>query len=530
MKSKWTKRMIAALLACIMIVSLCAGCNTEKPVETKPNDKPVETKPGETKPAETEEKLDRVDLVFYLAGNAPNDMQKVEDKINEILLEKINTTISFQHLTWTEGSNKYNLILSSGEECDLIYTATWMQYQRYATEGAFLPLDELLDNELADVKAMGSEDMWNQMRVDGSVYSVPQFAGEYNLIGICYRKDLADKLNLPAPDSVANLEAYIDGILANDPTQKLFDFHASTDSSQYNFAAQSLLCLDWTFLNQPQYGLVFDYNNPSVLMNYWESDQFREEMKTMKRWAEKGYWPKNALSINETSEVTDGTGVVKMCNPTQYTQYVDTIAQDHPDWELDYIPLAYKTGFAYANHPAGNGTAIPLHSKNPERAAMALELLMTDQELNRLFLYGIEGEHYTIDANGYYVNGPANSDYVFEGSNAWNLRNSEYGLIREVDALKYDIFDKLHEIALKTNTPDIDIWAGFAEDTTNYSAERAAVISVMVQYMNPIAAGMMDDVDAAIDEMLAKLEEAGLDKIQEEYTKQWVAYCEANGY
>ena len=39
----------------------------------------------------------------------------------------------------------------------------------------------------------------------------------------------------------------------------------------------------------------------------------------------------------------------------------------------------------------------------------------------------------------------------------------------------------------------------------------------------------MDDVDASIAEFLEKAEEAGLSKVREEYTKQWLAYVEEMG-
>ena len=45
---------------------------------------------------------ERVDLVFYLLGDAPAGLDRVEDKINEILLEKANATVDFQFSTWTD--------------------------------------------------------------------------------------------------------------------------------------------------------------------------------------------------------------------------------------------------------------------------------------------------------------------------------------------------------------------------------------------------------------------------------------------
>lgn len=54
-------------------------------------------------------------------------------------------------------------------------------------------------------------------------------------------------------------------------------------------------------------------------------------------------------------------------------------------------------------------------------------------------------------------------------------------------------------------------------------------ISPKKQYLPAIQAGLVEDVDAAIAELLEKAEEAGLSKVREAYTKQWLAYVEEMG-
>ena len=83
-------------------------------------------------------------LVFYVMGDAPKDEKVVEDAINAILKEKFNATIDFQFSTWTDWSAKYNTQLTSGG-ADLIYIANWLSYGLLARAGAFLELDDLLN-------------------------------------------------------------------------------------------------------------------------------------------------------------------------------------------------------------------------------------------------------------------------------------------------------------------------------------------------------------------------------------------------
>ena len=52
----------------------------------------------------------------------------------------------------------------------------------------------------------------------------------------------------------------------------------------------------------------------------------------------------------------------------------------------------------------------------------------------------------------------------------------------------------------------------------------------MRQYLAPLQAGLVDDVDAAVEEFRTKVTEAGLEKVREGFTSQWTAYCDEYGY
>ena len=89
---------------------------------------------------------------------------------------------------------------------------------------------------------------------------------------------------------------------------------------------------------------------------------------------------------------------------------------------------------------------------------------------------------------------------------------------------------ELSQIAHTTKYPDVDIYSGFVEEYDDYAAERAALQAVMIQYLAPIQAGLVEDVDMAIDDFLKEAKEAGLSKIQKAYAAQWTAYCKKRGY
>lgn len=471
---------------------------------------------------------EEVNLVFYVMGDAPQDEAVVEDAINAVLKEKFNTTIDFQFSTWTDWSAKYNAQLTSGG-ADLIYIANWLNYGLLARAGAFLELDDLLDQYAPELRALAGEDMLNMCRVEGELYAVPALWPEYVPNGIKYREDLRAKYDLPYPDSLENMEAYFAGVKANEPDQGILRCTTSESASSLSVAFDSVNVLaikyPWVTTNGLPYGLAADYETPSEVYDYWFSDDFVEDMKLMKKWADMGFWSKSALSDNNDSEAyTNGLCIAEVAgmNPNKQISSANTFATEHPDWISAYIAYGEVTGVMFPGHATQNGTAIVRGTKYPERCAMILNYLMTNEEMNDLVQYGIKGVHYDV-VDGIYQN--LSENFKYENFNTWNLRVNDYKLPQESDVDLQAMFDKYNEIAQKTKFPNVNIYGGFTEDYTDYEFERTAVSNVMRQYLAPIQAGLVDDVDAAIAEFRDKVKEAGLDACREGFTEQWLDYC-----
>ena len=139
---------------------------------------------------------------------------------------------------------------------------------------------------------------------------------------------------------------------------------------------------------------------------YWFSDNFVEDVKLMKRWADFGFWSKSALSdTNDSEAYINGLCVAQVAgqNPNKQITAMNDLAENHPEWVSEYITYGEVTGAMYPGHATQNGTAIVRGSKHPERAMMVLNYLMTDESMNRLVQAGIEGVHYEV-VDGLYKN------------------------------------------------------------------------------------------------------------------------------
>ena len=92
-----------------------------------------------------------------------------------------------------------NMLISSGEEFDVCFTTqSWLnKYQPNVSRGAFLALDDLIDEHAPDLKEVLPEFLFEQARVDGSIYAIPNYQICYDSFGFMMRKDLVEKYVRP---------------------------------------------------------------------------------------------------------------------------------------------------------------------------------------------------------------------------------------------------------------------------------------------------------------------------------------------
>jgi ABC-type sugar transport system, periplasmic component len=464
-----------------------------------------------------------VELQFYMLGDAPKDIAIIQDEINKMAKEELNATVKFNYTSWTDWDQKYKLLLGSGQQVDLIFTAEWTQYQSYAKKGAFQPLDELLPKAAPALYEFVPQDMWEAVKIDGSIYTVPATYKEYVTDGFVWREDLRKKYDLPKPVDIPTFEQYLEGIKKNEPTMTPLSMNSDVKTNLMD----RFRGISHSPIGALPYGIGIYYDKPTEVYSYWGSDEQLQDLETMKRWQDNGYMVKNVLAVKDTlqDQITSGKAAAILGdNPTRFNDMVIKIQASHPEWELGYHPYPLTNGIATPVHPIHNGFAVPASSKNAERALAFYEKMVTDKRYNLLTQYGIEGKNYEV-VDGYYtmIGDTSSNGFPREGMNGWAWRNPEYMLFdKNYDGVKA-IFDELDKIQVP------DKFTGFAEDYTSYQAERAALEQVEKQYLFPLNAGLVKDVKQGLETFMEKAKQAGLEKIQEEYTKQWLQYVEEQG-
>lgn len=456
------------------------------------------------------------DLTMYLIGDRTKDFDEVYGKINEILEEKLNCSLKVEFLSWGEHGTKYSLLFSSQEDFDLIFTASsWCHYEQTVSLGGFAELKpDFIQKYAPEIWKTVPAVAWEQAKIDGKIYMVPNFQMEFKNDVAAVRGDLMKKYGFNDITTYDQLLAFYeacakDGHYASlgGPWYQYFLSKGLSDTAGCPHSGE--LFLNHTAEKDPSFIYTADW------------DGFTEYCRKMKKLADMGAWSSDILNSNEERQagLLSGKTAVMIWNLGTCARYAKEANAAHPEWNVTIVDpnsARPKSVNSYIN----NGIGINVASKKKERAMMVLNEFYTNQAVADLAAYGIEGKHWeavgteyykVIDESGFGVD--VNCNWGWKNQ---NVVRKEY--IENRTALD-DKVDSLIE-KWKGNVMPQTIYDGFNFDSTKVATQFAAVEAALGNYYEPLVNGLVDDVDKSIAEMKAALESAGIKDIQKELERQ----------
>ncbi len=115
---------------------------------------------------------------------------------------------------------KMNVSIASGDLPDLMWLKA-SQLKELAQDGALYDLTDLFDqyaNQYAKDTLMADMQQFDTAKVDGRLYAIPHTASSFDSLGVLFiRTDWLNKLNLPEPTNLAELETIIRAFATQDP-------------------------------------------------------------------------------------------------------------------------------------------------------------------------------------------------------------------------------------------------------------------------------------------------------------------------
>ena len=470
---------------------------------------------------------DYVELIMYSSGSSGQEKDKVMEQFNALLKEKCNTTINVTCLGWDNYKNQYQLILTTGEPADLMYVNPSL-YSQYAGTGAFTDLTEMFPKYMPTVYSYFTEGQLAQAKVNGSLYMIPSYESNFGQNGIFYRQDLGEKYGVSTIDSIESFEAYADAIAKNEPSIKVLDGNPEHALVQFFKAYYGFEAIAGSTSSIVMVKSIDDIHD---IIAYPFTDEYVEWAKRMQTWANKGYWSTNALSstMDPWSSIQAGTSAITQANSDGAKNMMKNMETKVPSAKCAYWSFADLTGYSFVNPVTENGYAVPASSPNAERALRVLEIIKTDQQLFDLWMYGIEGRHFSLTPEGNLIKPAIGVDPTTVSSHS--MSGAQYAmrvsnLMRNDDGvweLYPALMDHLRSIAVLNKFGSVSL------DYTSVQAELAAVNQVVQQYGLPINIGIVEDVDAAIAEYRKQLKAAGIDRLLEVVSAQMEEYYKKNG-
>ena len=506
MQNKKLRKALAVSMAIAMTGGLLAGCGSNNSSSSNGG----AAKSGSTSSASGElDTSEFVELSMYVISDRPAGQDAIDENLNKLLKEKLNCSLKINWIGWAEYANKYPLLFSSGEEFDMAYSASWLNFASLAQKGAFKSLDELWPTYAPKNFAAQSEEAKQQATVNGSYYCVPSLLSTYNSYGPIYRGDLVEGTEWDGKmETFEDIEEYCDTIKETHPEMECIDLYATAPEIFFMYMENQGLAA----FNGIRY-LWYDPNaeNPTVMTSY-ELEKTPEFLEMMARWNEKGFYSKSALSDTDSTKFQNGKAALKIHNIDSYVGQ----AILHPEYDIHYSNMVKDVAHLPYTQDC---MVISNTSKNPERAMALWDLITNDQEVYDAFYYGVEGTSYELNDEGQFK--VLDTDN-YGTSAMWSARSDALNrqAIGTPDDYKTNIDEfESHIVSGQGN----EKFTGFVLDTSSFETQLAACNNVQQQYWWPLELGYTD-AESGLADYQSQMEAAGIETMKEAAQKQLDAY------
>ncbi|GLX67044.1 extracellular solute-binding protein [Paenibacillus glycanilyticus] len=474
---------------------------------------------GTNAAASTPDISKHVKLTWAALGDPPKDFDAVKAKLNEMTNKDLNADVDFVWIGWGDLDSKYPLMLMSGQNVDMIYTAGWLGYSDNAKKGAFTELTkDMLDKYAPNAEQKLPPEAWSNATVDGKIIAVPRNYLEYQDAGLAARGDIMGKAGLTALTSLDDVEKYMEAAKATDP--KIVPFNTGASVGDYPLTSfvlkeKSLISVPGLPANmllfdpletKPQVSSAFD--NPDLLAAY---PKIREMFQ-------KGYINKNVLNNKTPSRDSfqAGQSALAAYGDNQFRDSFNGINTAHPDWNVSFQSFSPEGPFIKLAYDSGM-MAIPSSSGNKERALMFMDKFFSDPNYYMLMIYGIEGKHWEYTADKSQIEVPAGTDPSLYPKWQYPWGFGDWVGFNKPSTTDYPDYAKHveHMASVAKDNP----YANFKPNTDSIKNEIAALNNVFLKYGGALAYGAADP-DEALKKASAELKAAGYDKVKAEIQKQ----------
>jgi len=512
------QKTLLTILALLLVVGLLGACAA--PAASSTATEPA----GKTEAAATDapgaDEPYPVIRMAYTRIFATDSEAKIEEALNVIMREEAHAEIDLIPVDFSSMNTQFNLMLTGGEDSIDIFSSFWyMPMSTLYANGQLAPLNDLLESDGQGILDLFSDvpGVLECSKVDGEFYGLPS-VGPYATSMIYIVKEGASNAANIDWSSVKTLDDVTTALVAMK--------EANPDKFFVPGATQTYwIPKDIDYLGDTNFlGVLTDPLNSTQVVNYYESDYFKNLLDNVNIWEEKGIFNPDTMSNT---------------NPTLMSlQFGITEGTPGYCWDLDEWIYEANLQQTYGDNIVGTTLGDPLITtgnattylwhitsfcENKEAAMRVLRTFYTNDEAASLLGNGIEGENYIIDDKGY-VRFPEGKDMTNCG---WTGLGASYNLPNSsgcpVWYYQPDNMWQMMADSNKSGKPSLAL--GFNFDSTPVADQITACSNVIAQYYLPLINGEVN-IDEVLPVFQQALRDAGIEQVIAEKQAQldaWLA-------
>lgn len=379
------KKLVTILLVALMAFALFAGAQSEAAPKTSGSELKG---PGNV-------------VLRRLGYNVNFDVNK--NYMVPVYEQATGYKVEYFALPAENADEKLLLEISSGKNYDIV-NLNINQYRTLVSNGALMPLDDLLNTYGQDILKGNDKEVWDALRgSDGKIYGVPYMHPYPNEVTtfLTARMDLLKKAGINTiPKTIDEFENVLKTL------KSFYGDQYIILAGPYRVASEGAITLSIPTCITSAFGIYGEWMEQDGKVIYMtEHPNFEKMVETFSRWSKAGYldpdWAANTAS-SVTEKFASGKAIMTAGDRTLAQATVPVLMSNLKLTEEDFGFISALEGtdgtctFMKATQ-FGKVSAVLKSSKNAADAINWINLKVKDQ----LFInIGVEGKHFYYDEAG----------------------------------------------------------------------------------------------------------------------------------
>ena len=474
------KKIIALLLACIMVVGLFAGCG----------------------------KKDDNTLVWYYVGNGmPENYESWSKAFNEYVEPKIGMKVEIQCIGWGDWTNVRSVTVQTGDDWDLIFTDAGSYYSDIDL-GALADLTPYMD-QVPGLTDLIPQPYFDACKVGGKLYAIPAYKDSSMTDFFVWNKDSVEAYFPGYADAHTLAEVY-EGLKAiNAATGEIWGVSGSIgaiDAHSHDGAALG------------RAGIGINVYGGTEFVAMYEDEALLSQYRILHQMFQDGLI--NSDAATRTGEY-DGPTVVGTAQGWPSAG----VTVWGPNRGEEVVCVQYGDTLVSNGTIMGSMTGINASSDHVLEALKFIELVNTDSYVRDMLGYGEEGVQWEYtEAYG------EKRVHKIEGAPSWSFAAYTQGTFFNwtlTDDVETNYW--VEEVQVQNENAIASPALGFVVDTTvEVNGKTVAdhvngFAATVTEYFNLFASGTADP-DETVAEMMGVLRAADFDAVLAEINRQYAEF------